>query len=185
MVSTMALLNSTVLTHTRMPFALAEDGYLPSFLTKSTHATAQPVVAILISAALRFARATYTRPVSASTSGSVARHHRDDRTLRLGLRHKRPDMPVPSVSQPTPRTRVRSSSLPDSDDRNRPIFQRPIAKRWAHGPWPSAQCLRSGEMVHEASREASPTVEKRRDASQPQQRFSSSDPSQLRKPRAA
>src|SRR5437660_4470338 len=32
-VSTMALLNSTVLTTTRMPFALAEDGYLPRFLT--------------------------------------------------------------------------------------------------------------------------------------------------------
>src|SRR5258708_33089254 len=34
MVGNVALLNSTVLTTTRMPFALAEDGYLPPFLTR-------------------------------------------------------------------------------------------------------------------------------------------------------
>src|SRR5262249_36596316 len=33
MVTNVALLNSTVLTTTRMPFAMAEDGYLPTLLT--------------------------------------------------------------------------------------------------------------------------------------------------------
>ena len=34
MVGNVALLNSTMLTTTRMPFAMAEDGYLPEVLTR-------------------------------------------------------------------------------------------------------------------------------------------------------
>jgi amino acid transporter len=60
MVSTMALLNSTVLTTTRMPFALAEDGYLPPFLTAKHPRYGTPWVAILISAAIYASLALHT-----------------------------------------------------------------------------------------------------------------------------
>jgi amino acid transporter len=52
MVGNVALLNSTVLTTTRMPFALAEDGYLPPFLTRKHPRYGTPWIAILISAAI-------------------------------------------------------------------------------------------------------------------------------------
>ena len=52
MVGNVALLNSTVLTTTRMPFALAEDGYLPPFLTRKHPRYGTPWIAILISAAV-------------------------------------------------------------------------------------------------------------------------------------
>ena len=52
MVGTMALLNSTILTSTRMPFALAEDGYLPPFLTAKHPRYGTPWIAIVISAAI-------------------------------------------------------------------------------------------------------------------------------------
>ena len=60
MVGTMALLNSTVLTTTRMPFALAEDGYLPPFLTAKHPRYGTPWIAILISAAIYAALALHT-----------------------------------------------------------------------------------------------------------------------------
>src|SRR5438046_5930219 len=60
MVSTMALLNSTVLTTTRMPFALAEDGYLPPFLTRKHPRYGTPWVAIAASAAIYAALAQNT-----------------------------------------------------------------------------------------------------------------------------
>jgi amino acid transporter len=49
MICNLALLNSTVLTSTRMPFTLAEDGYLPPFLTRRHPRYGTPWVAILIS----------------------------------------------------------------------------------------------------------------------------------------
>ena len=52
MVGTVALLNSTVLTSTRMPFTLAEDGYLPPFLTRRHPRYGTPWLAILVSAAI-------------------------------------------------------------------------------------------------------------------------------------
>jgi amino acid transporter len=52
MVGNVALLNSTVLTTTRMPFAMAEDGYLPELFTRRHARFATPWVAILISAAI-------------------------------------------------------------------------------------------------------------------------------------
>ena len=51
-VASIALLNSTVLTTTRMPFALAEDGYLPQFLTRKHPRFATPWIAILFSAGI-------------------------------------------------------------------------------------------------------------------------------------
>jgi amino acid transporter len=50
MVGNVALLNSTVLTTTRMPFAMAEDGYLPRALTRKHSRYGTPWLAILVSA---------------------------------------------------------------------------------------------------------------------------------------
>ena len=50
MVGNVALLNSTVLTTTRMPFAMAEDGYLPAALTRRHSRYGTPWLAIVISA---------------------------------------------------------------------------------------------------------------------------------------
>src|SRR5712692_4084906 len=52
MVGNVALLNSTMLTATPMPFTLAEDGYLPPFLTRRHPRFGTPWIAILISAAI-------------------------------------------------------------------------------------------------------------------------------------
>ena len=50
MVANVALLNSTVLTTTRMPFAMAEDGYLPAALTRKHSRYGTPWLAIIVSA---------------------------------------------------------------------------------------------------------------------------------------
>jgi amino acid transporter len=50
MVANVALLNSTVLTTTRMPFAMAEDGYLPTALTRKHSRYGTPWLAIVVSA---------------------------------------------------------------------------------------------------------------------------------------
>jgi amino acid transporter len=47
-----SILNSTVLSSTRMPFAMAQDGYLSPFLTRLHPRFGTPSVAILISAAI-------------------------------------------------------------------------------------------------------------------------------------
>jgi amino acid transporter len=52
MVGNVALLNSTVLTTTRMPFAMAEDGYLPEVLTQKHSRYGTPWLAIVVSAAI-------------------------------------------------------------------------------------------------------------------------------------
>jgi amino acid transporter len=52
MVGFVALLNSTILTTTRMPFAMAEDGYLPEVLTRKHARYGTPWLAILVSAAI-------------------------------------------------------------------------------------------------------------------------------------
>jgi amino acid transporter len=52
MVGNVALLNSTVLTTTRMPFAMAEDGYLPAALTRRHSRFGTPWLAIVISAVI-------------------------------------------------------------------------------------------------------------------------------------
>ncbi len=52
MVGNVALLNSTILTTTRMPFAMAEDGYLPDVLTRKHARYGTPWLAIVTSAAI-------------------------------------------------------------------------------------------------------------------------------------
>jgi amino acid transporter len=52
MVGNAALLNSTVLTTTRMPFAMAEDGYMPQALTRKHASYGTPWLAIVVSAAI-------------------------------------------------------------------------------------------------------------------------------------
>jgi amino acid transporter len=50
MIGNVALLNSTILTTTRMPFAMAEDGYLPDLLTRKHSRYGTPWLAIVASA---------------------------------------------------------------------------------------------------------------------------------------
>ena len=52
MLGSAALLNSTVLTTTRMPFAMAEDGYLPEALTRRHAHYGTPWLAIVVSAVI-------------------------------------------------------------------------------------------------------------------------------------
>jgi amino acid transporter len=52
MVCNVALLNGTVLTTTRMPFAMAEDGYLPAALTRKHSRYGTPWLAIVLSAVI-------------------------------------------------------------------------------------------------------------------------------------
>jgi amino acid transporter len=52
MTGNVALLNSTILTTTRMPFAMAEDGYLPSALARKHSRYGTPWLAIVLSAAI-------------------------------------------------------------------------------------------------------------------------------------
>jgi amino acid transporter len=49
MVTNLSLLNATVLTSTRMPFAMAEDGYLPAAFTGKHARFATPWIAIIVS----------------------------------------------------------------------------------------------------------------------------------------
>jgi APA family basic amino acid/polyamine antiporter len=49
MVTNLSLLNATVLTSTRMPPTMAEDGYLPSFFTDKHPRFATPWIAIIVS----------------------------------------------------------------------------------------------------------------------------------------
>ena len=66
MVGNVALLNSTVLTTTRMPFAMAEDGYLPAALTKKHSRYGTPWLAIVVSAVIYglLARQSLTQLIS-------------------------------------------------------------------------------------------------------------------------
>jgi amino acid transporter len=52
MVGNVALLNSTILTTTRMPFAMAEDKYLPPLLTRKHARYGTPWLAIVVSCAI-------------------------------------------------------------------------------------------------------------------------------------
>jgi len=60
MVTNAALLNSTVLATTRMPFALAEDKFLPATLTRVHPRYGTPVLAIIVSGAIYAAFAMFT-----------------------------------------------------------------------------------------------------------------------------
>jgi amino acid transporter len=60
MVGNLALLNATVLTTTRMPFAMAEDGYLPPLLARRHPRYGTPWIAILASALIYASLALHT-----------------------------------------------------------------------------------------------------------------------------
>ena len=63
MVTNLAILNSTVLSSTRIPFALAQDGYLPSSLTRLHPRYGTPWIAIIVSSVIYalLARQTLTQ----------------------------------------------------------------------------------------------------------------------------
>jgi amino acid transporter len=143
MLCNVALLNSTVLTTTRMPFTLAEDGYLPPFLTRRHPRYGTPWIAILISAAIY-------APLALHSLGELISVYvwlRAATTVLTvlsawGLRRKRPDLPrafripggklglVYAIAMPLTMTYV---ILRYSD---------PIALRW--GPW----ALAAGPIVY-------------------------------------
>lgn len=94
MIGIMALLNSTVLTTTRMPFTLAEDGYLPPFLTRKHPRYGTPWVAILVSAAIYASLALHTLGQLISIYVWLRAATTVMTVLSAwGLRHKRPDLP--------------------------------------------------------------------------------------------
>ncbi len=143
MIGNAALLNSTMLTATPMPFALAEDGYLPPFLTRRHPRYGTPWIAILISAAIYASLALH----SLGELISIYVWLRAATTVMTvlstwGLRRKRPDLPrafrVPGgspglfyvVVMPVVMTYV---AVRYSD---------PVALRW--GPW----ALAAGPVVY-------------------------------------
>jgi amino acid transporter len=94
MVGNVALLNSTILTTTRMPFAMAEDGYLPDVLTRKHARYGTPWLAIIVSAVIYALLAwqslgqlisVYIWLRSATTVLTVLSAWK--------LRHSRPDLP--------------------------------------------------------------------------------------------
>ena len=148
MICNVALLNSTVLTSTRMPFTLAEDGYLPPFLTRRHPRYGTPWIAILISAAIYASLALHSLGelisiyvwLRAATTVLTVLSAWGLRRKRL--RRKRPDLPrgfrIPGgnlglvyvIALPLVMTYI---VLRYSD---------PIARRW--GPW----ALAAGPVVY-------------------------------------
>ena len=143
MICNVALLNSTMLTASPMPFTLAEDGYLPTFLTRRHPRYGTPWIAILISATIYASLALH----SLGELISIYVWLRAVTTVLTvlsawGLRRKRPDLPrafrIPGgnlgliyvIAMPLAMTYV---VLRYSD---------PIAIRW--GPW----ALAAGPVVY-------------------------------------
>ena len=60
MITNISLLNATVLTSTRMPFAMAEDGYLPKAFTSKHQRFGTPWIAIIVSGAIYGALAVHS-----------------------------------------------------------------------------------------------------------------------------
>jgi amino acid transporter len=143
MVANLALLNSTMLTATPMPFTLAEDGYLPPFLTRRHPRYGTPWIAIVISAAIYASLALHSLGDLISIYGWL-RGATTVMTLlsAWGLRRKRPDLPrafrIPGgnlgliyvIVLPLAMTCVALGNSP------------PIAMRW--GPW----ALAAGPVVY-------------------------------------
>src|ERR1035438_6650724 len=94
MVGNVALLNSTMLTATPMPFTLAEDGYLPPFLTRRHPRYGTPWIAILISAAIYASLALHSLGDLISIYGWLRGATTALTVLSAwGLRRKQPDLP--------------------------------------------------------------------------------------------
>ncbi len=95
-ITNIALFNSTVLTTTRMPFAMAEDGYLPKSLTRKHPRYGTPATSIILSGVICAALAFHslTQLISLYTWFRIAT---SILTVLAGwkLRKKAPDMPRP------------------------------------------------------------------------------------------
>jgi amino acid transporter len=98
MVTNAALLNSTVLATTRMPFALAEDKFLPRFLTRVHPRFGTPALAIIVSGAIyaAFAMFTLTQLIAVYAWLRVATSVMTVLSA-WKLRRLKPDMPRPFV----------------------------------------------------------------------------------------
>jgi amino acid transporter len=134
MIANAALLNSTVLTATPMPFALAEDGYLPKFFTRRHSRYGTPWVSILISSGIYASLALnslgnlisiYVWLRAATTVLTVL--------SAWGLRRKRPDLPrayrIPGGSLGL----LYVIALPSVMTYIVLRYSDPVAMRW--GPW--------------------------------------------------
>ena len=98
MIANMALLNSTVLATTRMPFALAEDGFFPRAFTRIHPRYGTPVLAIVVSGAIyaAFAMFTLTQLLSVYAWLRVATSVMTVLSA-WKLRQRKPEMPRPFV----------------------------------------------------------------------------------------
>jgi len=94
MVTNVALLNSTVLTTTRMPSAMAEDGYLPKQLTALHPRYGTPWIAIIVSAMV-YALLAFQTLAGLITIYVWLRSATTVLTVlsAWGMRRKRPDLP--------------------------------------------------------------------------------------------
>ncbi len=143
MLCNVALLNSTVLTSTRMPFTLAEDGYLPPLLTRRHARYGTPWIAILISAGIYASLALrslgelisiYVWLRAATTVLTVL--------SAWGLRRKRPDLPRAFRIPGGNLGMVYVIALPLAMTYVVLRYSDPIARRW--GPW----ALAAGPIVY-------------------------------------
>lgn len=93
-ITSAAILNSTLLTSTRMPFAMAEDGYLPAVLTQPHPRYGTPWIAICFSAILYglFAVETLTHLITVYIWLRIATSVLTF-LAAWQLRRKRPDLP--------------------------------------------------------------------------------------------
>jgi len=98
MVTNISLLNATVLTSTRMPFAMAEDGYLPSALTARHPRFGTPWIAIIASGAIYGLLAVHSL-LQLITVYNWLRVATTILTVLAAwqLRRKQPDLPRPFV----------------------------------------------------------------------------------------
>jgi amino acid transporter len=96
MVTNLALLNATVLASTRMPFAMAEDGYLPHVLTGKHRRYGTPWIAIITSAVIYGLLAVHSL-LQLITIYNWLRVATTVLTVLAAwqLRRKKPDMPRP------------------------------------------------------------------------------------------
>jgi len=146
-VCTVALLNSTVLTSTRMPFALAEDGYLPPFLTRKHPRYGTPWIAILISAAIYAALAFHTLGQLISIYNWLRAATTVMTVLAAwGLRRKRPDLPRAFVIPGGRFGLFYVIALPVAMTYVALRYSDPVGLRW--GPW----ALALGPVVYGVTR---------------------------------
>ena len=98
MIANTALLNSTMLATTRMPFALAQDGFFPRAFTRIHPRYGTPAVAIIVSAAIYagFAMFTLTQLIAVYAWLRVATSLMTVLSA-WKLRRRKPEMPRPFV----------------------------------------------------------------------------------------